>query len=59
MRLEGDHTWKIHNAVPSMQFFIIIIVDIIISPNSHDVSVLWVRLPEIMPVPLTVLGPVL
>lgn len=55
MRLEGDHTWKIHNAVPSMQFFIIIIiVDIIISPNSHDVSVLWVRLPEIMPVPLTV-----
>ena len=33
---------------------IIIIVDFIISPNSHDVSVLWVRLPEIMPVPLTV-----
>lgn len=42
-----------------MQFFIIIIVAIIIVPNCHDVSVLWVRLPEIMAVPLTVLGPVL
>ena len=57
MRLKGDHTWKIHNAVPSMQFFIIIIVDI--SLNSQDVSVLRVRLPKIMAVPLTVLGPVL
>ena len=42
-----------------MQFFIIIIVAIIIAPNSHDVSVLWVRLHEIMAVPLTVLGTVL
>lgn len=58
MRLKGDHTWKIHNAVPSMQFFIIIII-VDISLNSQDVSVLRVRLPKIMAVPLTVLGPVL
>ena len=58
MRLKGDHTCKIHNAVPSMQFFIIIII-VDISLNSQDVSVLRVRLPKIMAVPLTVLGPVL
>ena len=58
MRLKGDHTWKIHNAVPSMQFFIIIVI-VDISLNSQDVSVLRVRLPKIMAVPLTVLGPVL
>lgn len=51
MRLKGDHTWKIHNAVPSVQFFIIIII-VDISSNSHVVSVLRVRLPEIMAVPL-------
>ena len=58
MRLKGDHTWKIHNAVPSMQFFIIIII-VDISLNSQDVSVLRVRLPKSMAGPLTVLGPVL
>lgn len=41
-----------------MQFFIIIII-VDISLNSQDVSVLRVRLPKIMAVPLTVLGPVL